>query len=883
MQTSLLPDEEPDAAALALAAAARGTVGHHDELRGLLTTRADAASTSRTSGVAPLWRDFFAVCGPHGWADLGARYERVQARVREDGASYNVYAEGGESARSWPLELLPLILGAQEWERIERGVCQRARLLEAALEDLYGPQELVRNGLLPAPLVFGHPQYLRPMHGTQPAGGAWMHVVAVDLARGPDGHWWVVGHRCGAPSGLGYLLENRLIIGQQFPETFRRLRVQRIASAFRSLMEGLLHASPAGDRSRAVLLTPGPRNETYFEHVFLARYLGLSLVEGSDLTVRHQKLYLKTLHGLERVHVVMRRVDDDWLDPLELRPDSALGVPGLLEVVRAGEVVMANVPGCGVLESPGLNAFWPAVSRRLLKEELLLPATTAWWCGEESVWQANRDKLADYIIMPSFADGPVTRSFEPVVARELDAAGLQTWKARIEADPAAHTLLEPVHPSELPVWRDGRIEPRPVVLRVFALLDGSGEWRVLPGGLTRVATPRGMPLSASDGRSTSGQRSSADAYLSMQRGSASSDTWVLTRGEVDALSLLPQPLKPEDLAGWHRVITSRSAENLFWLGRYTERAENTVRLVAIMLEHLNTGTPAVLDVLYRLARHHGLVGKDTPNPASQEKGAARRFERTLVQSLGDPAGSTSLAFNLRSLRFCAESLRDRLSQEHWALILDLESRFLRRLQGVVRRPGHEPLSDILGVLGKTATQLAAITGAQTDRMTRDDGWRLLSVGRQIERLDMLSFALSLAFRSRLHELDDGFSLLLGLFDSTITYRAQFQARREVPPMLHLLVLDTENPRSLGWVARTLRERLIKLARHDVEWAHGVCEGLPQPHRWDLAALCRTNAKGEHEHLLKDLKACCDGSQRLSNDISRRLFSHVGLTDQAVWQ
>jgi uncharacterized circularly permuted ATP-grasp superfamily protein/uncharacterized alpha-E superfamily protein len=893
MQSSLLSEFDQDAAALAAASAARGSSGHHDELRGV-TTGSETVSPADRSGLAPLWAEFFQASGPQGWTDLAARQARVQRRVREDGATYNVYAEGGEGARTWPLELLPLLISAQEWELIERGVCQRARLMEAALADIYGPQVLLSNGLLPAPLVYGHPQYLRPMHGVKPAGDAWLHVVAVDLARGPDGHWWVVGHRCGAPSGLGYLLENRLIIAQQFPEAFREMRVQRIASAFRSLMEGLMRASPAGDRSRTVLLTPGPRNETYFEHVFLARYLGLSLVEGSDLTVREKKLYLKTLHGLERVHIVLRRVDDEWVDPLELRSDSALGVPGLVQAVRAGEVVMANVPGAGVLESPGLTAFWPGVARKLLGEELLLPATTSWWCGEDSVWAANQDKLADYIIMPSFPDGPVTRSFEPVVAANLDPATRQAWVARIQADPAAHTLMEPVRPSELPVWRDGHIEPRPVVLRVFAMLDGDGQWCMLPGGLTRVAT-RYVPnenlspkvqAAAASARAQQGQAplgGGADAYLSMQRGSASTDTWVLARGEVDALSLLPKPLKPADLAGWHRVITSRSAENLFWLGRYTERAENTLRLVRLALENLPTATAPVQEVLYRMLRRHGLIDAAVPSPALPSAHAGRVFERALVHALADPVGSTSVAYNLQALRRCAESLRERLSQEHWALILDLDQRFSRLINAVISQEGHEPLSDVLAVLAQTTTRLAAVTGAQTDRMTRDDGWRLLSVGRQIERLDMLASSLAMGFEAGLPRLDDGFAMLLGLFDSTITYRAQFQARREVPPLLHLLVLDTDNPRSLAWVARTLRDRLVKLSRHDAGWAESVCEVLPQPQGWDLAKLCERDAAGSYAELIKGLNACCAGALALSNEISRRLFSHVGPAERSVWQ
>jgi uncharacterized circularly permuted ATP-grasp superfamily protein/uncharacterized alpha-E superfamily protein len=884
MQSSLLSDDPPDAASQAAAAALRGTPGHHDELRAALTP---AGGAQAGAGLSVLWRRFFDAGGPDVWPDLGPRLARVQRRVQEDGATYNVYADGGEATRQWPLELLPLLIGASEWGRIERGVRQRARLLDATLADVYGPQRLMRDGLLPSSLIYGHPQYLRPMHGMHPPGGAWLHLLALDLARGPDGHWWVVGHRSQAPSGLGYLLENRLIIAQQFPDAFRELHVQRVASAFRALMAGLLRASPAGERSRVALLTPGPHNETYFEHVYLARYLGVTLVEGSDLTVRGQRVYLKTLHGLERVHVLLRRVDDEWLDPLELRSESTLGVPGLLQAMRAGEVVVANAPGAGVLESPGLHAFWPAVSRHLLDEELLLPATTSWWCGEDSVWAAHRGKLADFVIVPTFPDGVVTRGFEPVLAGELDRDGRRAWTARIDAEPAAHTLMELVRPSEQPIWRDGRIEPRPVVLRVYAVRNGQGDWCVLPGGLTRVSMRRdprpeagvATARSAGSGSGSGG----ADAYLTMQRGSATTDTWVLTDGEVDATTLLPQPLAPAELVGGRRIITSRAAENLFWLGRYTERAENTLRLARLALEALPTASAPVLNVLHGLALRHGLIGAGVPSPAHPSAQAARLFERALVRALGDAQGSFSLAYNLRALRQCAQALRERLSPEHWSLIENLERQFGSELAEVLAIEGHEPLSDVLRVLDRAGIHLAAITGAQTDRMTRDDGWRLLSVGRQLERLEVLAHALAAGFEADLPARDDGFALLLGLFDSTITYRALFQARREVPPLLHLLVLDTDNPRSLAWVARTMRERLRKLARHDPLWADVTSAALPHPEKWSLAELSSVDDAGVHAALLRSLQACSEVTRGLSDEVSRHLFSHVDSPERSVWQ
>ena len=866
MQSSLLVDEADDdgvdAAALAAAVAHRGAAGQYDELRATLTAGGPAQSQPDRQGapeLAPLWRQFFETLGPDGWADLRARQQRVQQRVREDGATYNVYAE--QADRPWPLELLPFIVSAEDWALIEAGVQQRAKLLELTLHDIYGPQTLLRDALLPPPLVFAHPQYLRPVHGLWPRGNTHLHIAAFDLARTPEGGFTVLAQRLQAPSGLGYLLENRLIIGPQLHDEFFALRVQRLASTFRSLLDGLMQASPAGERSRIVLLTPGPLNETYFEQVFLARYLGVTLAEGSDLTVRGNRLYLKTLHGLERVHVLLRRVDDEFLDPLELRPDSALGVPGLLQALRAGELVMANAPGAGFLESLGLSAFWPAVAEKLLGQELLLPAPTTWWCGEASVWAEQREHLEDFIVVPTFPSSGITAQ---VVAR-LDAKARAELVARIDADPAAYSLLTPLHPSETPVWADGQLWPRAAVMRVYALADGSGGWRVLPGALTRVA-----------GR----DEQMHDPLLSMQRGSASVDTWVIASGAVDSSSLLPKPLSAAELQGWHRAVSSRAAENLFWLGRYTERAENSARLARVMLEALPEASAPVLRLLDTLARHHGLVGSAVPAPWQ----SMRLFERALVHGLSLSSDQSSVSYNLRALRGCARALRERLSPEHWKLIHEVGDHFEQHLASVLDEgEGHVQAPDVLGVLARAATHLAAITGAQTDRMTRDDGWRLLSVGRQIERLDMLSHALATAFELGVHEADDGFAVLLGLFDSIITYRSQFQARREVLPLLHLLVFDTDNPRSLAWVARTMRDRLRKLARQDAAWVAQVISDLPEPDNWSLERMGAPDAQQRHPALVKALRGCSRAARELSDEIGRHLFVHVVSEERSVWQ
>jgi uncharacterized circularly permuted ATP-grasp superfamily protein len=350
-------DLSPAGMAAALASAAEE--GHFDELRG----RAARDDETYTLELSDKWTQFFDALGTAGFADLNRRTETLQRQIRDNGVSYNVYADASGPQRPWELDLFPLIVAPESWRQIEAGVLQRVRVLDRVMADVYGPRELLKAGLLPPALVRGHPGYLRAMHGVVPVGGTYLHIAAFDLARGPDGNWWVVSQRTQAPSGLGYLLENRLSISRLFPKAFEAMHVQRLAATYRALIEGLKAMSPAGADSHIALLTPGPYNETYFEHAYLARYLGLTLVEGSDLTVRDQRVYLKTLRGLEPVHGLLKRLDDEFLDPLELRPDSTLGVPGLLQAIRAGNVLVANAPGSAFLESSALLGFLPALSQ----------------------------------------------------------------------------------------------------------------------------------------------------------------------------------------------------------------------------------------------------------------------------------------------------------------------------------------------------------------------------------------------------------------------------------------------------------------------------------------------------------------------------------------
>ncbi|MDQ6881333.1 MAG: circularly permuted type 2 ATP-grasp protein [Pseudomonadota bacterium] len=848
--------------------------GHFDELRGGVSAPAPVAGTGPVLEVdahalpTPAWSRFFERLGHDGFLDLNRRTTNLERRVRDNGVTYNVYAESDGPQRPWSLDLFPLIVTPESWQHIETGVLQRVRLLDSVMADVYGPQTLLARNLLPPALVHGHPGYLRPMHGIKPPGDTHLHIAAFDLARGPDGRWWVVSQRTQAPSGLGYLLENRLIASRLFPEAFRGLRVQRLAATYRALIDGIKQMCPTQSDPRIVLLTPGPYNETYFEHAYLARYLGLTLVEGSDLTVRDQRLYLKTLKGLEPVHGLLKRLDDEFLDPLELRSDSRLGVPGLLQVLRTGNVLVANAPGSAFLESTAILGFLPALSRHLLGQELQLPSLATWWCGERAATEAVLPELAGCVIKPTHA----TPGTGAVLGKSLTRRELDEWAGRIVRQGDEYTVQAYLPLSQMPTWkdsrgaastssgRDNRIVPRSAMLRVFAVSDGPQSWRVLPGGLTRIAGA-GLDIA------------------SMQRGGSSADTWVMTQGEVDATSLLQHDQPAATVSHRSRnSTTSRAAENLFWLGRYTERTENTTRLARLTLESLNgedQHSQPLLAWLGELAVAHALVLPAVPPPTQ----GRRVFQRSLISALHDPE-QTSVGHNLSGLLSAASAVRERLSLEQWKVIVQAEKQFVQECCGA-GRDGDYSSVDALRALENLSGHTAAMTGAQTDRMTRDDGWRLLSSGRHLERLGFLSSALAHAFDTGGVFDEGGFGALISLFDSTITFHAQYQQRHDIPALLDLLILDRDNPRSLGWVAQTLRGRLAKLAGSAPGKVPEIALTVPDPESWSLEEICERDADGHYGPLLALLAHCGQAVYKLSDDLGARYFTHSGEARHSV--
>ncbi|KPW07294.1 Uncharacterized protein ALO91_03804 [Pseudomonas syringae pv. aceris] len=727
--------------------------------------------------VRPHWRRLYEHMRRSSAAQLIQRQALLTRQIQENGVTYNVYADPKGADRPWELDLLPHIIAADEWQHVAAGIAQRARLLNAVLADLYGPQTLIANGLLPAELVFGHNNFLWPCQGVKPPEGTFLHMYAVDLARTPDGRWWVTADRTQAPSGAGYALENRQSVARALPETYRDLQVRHLSGFFDALQQTLARQAPTSNEAPLiVLLTPGRFNESYFEHLYLARQLGYPLVEGGDLTVRDATVYLKTLSGLRRVHAIMRRLDDDFCDPLELRTDSALGVPGLLEAVRQGNVLVANALGSGVLESPGLLGFLPKISQYLFGEDLILPSVATWWCGEPPVLAQALEKLPDLLIKPAFP----SQHFAPVFGRDLNEEQRLALAQRMQSRPYAYVAQELAQLSHAPVLQaDGTgLQPRAIGMRVYAVASLDG-YRVLPGGLTRVAAE-------------------ADAdVVSMQRGGASKDTWVL--GER---SHLGEPWKGQRKLGVYDLIRrdpylpSRVVENLFWFGRYCERCDDSARLLRIMLtRYVDDDDPLALQAAVALAESLGML------PEAQEGEELK--DRLLVALMGDE-WPFSLRANLQRLQWAASQVRGKLSKENWQALVELQREALSL-------ESEEPdFGELLDFLNRLVMSLAALSGFAMDDMTRDEGWSFLMIGRRIERLKFLSTSLSAFLRGLVVFERAGLEWLLELGNSSITYRSRYMAVPHLIPVLDLLLLDEQNPHAVLFQLKLVQRSLRRL-------------------------------------------------------------------------
>jgi uncharacterized circularly permuted ATP-grasp superfamily protein/uncharacterized alpha-E superfamily protein len=800
-----------------------------------------------------------------GVAELLARRQEAARLLDQDGVTYNAYNDGGldaHPARRWRLDPVPTVIGSREWSEVESGVIERAELLNLILDDIYGSRSLLARRLLPPELIFAHDGFLRACDGIRLGGrdgGQQLFNYAADIARDADGTPIVVADRTQAPSGSGYALENRTVISRVIPSLYRDAQVHRVAPFFRSLRLALKEIAPAqAEDPRIVVLTPGSLSETAFEHAVLASSLGYPLVEGRDLTVRAGRVFMHSVGRLEPVDVILRRVDGLYCDPLELKPDSQLGVPGLVQAARAGNVSVVNTLGSSVLENPALMAYLPRLSEHLLGAPLRLASVPTWWCGEPDGRRYVLEHLPTLIIRST------NRAIAARSGWELSADELEALRRAIEARPNEWVGQEQAAMASSPTLTENGLEPRRSLLRAFAVAR-SGSYVVMPGGLTRVA-PQAGP-----------------SRISNQAGAITKDTWVL--------SSEPEPMTGFWLQGGPAVeainpmssIPSRAAENLWWLGRYAERAEALTRLLRAVQDRRNefegstnkAGVATVRELLAALthitATYPGFVGI-----GAEDRLAAPSDE--LLTLIGDRGRPGTLAHAIRALLDAAYGVRDQLSGDTWLIVGPLE-----RAMSEFNRDGTELPRGAQAALQEVMRSLLVLSGIGIESMVRDIGWRLLDAGRRLERSLQL-LALMQATLTTVHGTATDSMVLesvLTAAESIITYRFRYRSRAQLETVLELLLLDPGNPRSLAYQLDHLTADLDVLPVTSDgrlrEEQRLVLAAFTELRLADVAALARADADGERIELKAFLDGLGERLRETGDAVERAHFARVAPT------
>ncbi len=724
----------------------------------------DAIGDDRTA-----WATAFEELATLSGETLAPARERAQRHAEDIGTVYRVAGESEE--RRWPLSPVPLLIGKAEWQGIADGVAERAELFETIIADIHGPQRLVAEGVLPAMLVTGSPLFLRPMVGLVPPGGHQLHFVAMDLARDPGGGWRVLADHVRMPVGAGYALENRLAMGRTLGALPARLNVERHAPFFAGVRAGIAAACRRAE-PRIGLLTPGKLNPSYAEQAHLARYLGFLLVEGADLAVRDDQVYVRTIAGLKRIDALWRRLDPRLIDPLAFDSTSTIGVPGLVDAMAAGNVVIANAPGVGVLEAPAFAAFLPRVARHLLGREPALRCVRTWWCGDPAERAQVLADLDQLVVGPAFVPGVLGLDGGPVLGASLDAAQRERLAAAMALRPQDYIGQEVAQLSTMPTGCGDALEPRPFSLRVFAARDGQGKWQVLPGGFVRI-----------------GDQPDARAAV-MGEGSWSADVIVHGPDPVAPVSLL-QPTDSVELRRNPGTLPSRVADNLFWLGRYLERGEALLGVIRVLFGHsisADTGAALAPETVERLVTIIADTGAALRPPSHRRRDLVD-FARTAMEAADGWASVR--AVNRLAANIGAVS-RDRLSAD-MVRLLDAP---------------HPVSGTLLDRAGTLQRRYAALAGLSAEHMGRTDAWRFHDLGRRIERA-LAGTRTLLAVDLRRASAED-LSTLLDLADSQISYRQRYLIGFARVPVIDLIALDPGNPRGLAFQVETIVGHLAKL-------------------------------------------------------------------------
>jgi uncharacterized circularly permuted ATP-grasp superfamily protein/uncharacterized alpha-E superfamily protein len=718
-------------------------------------------------GLRPHWRSLIGAFSALGDGGLRERAMRLDRAFEEEGVT-SVLPGASATALAWRCDPVPLPIPASEFAELEAGLAQRARLLEAVLEDLYGPQTLLADGTLPPALVFANPAFLRA--GRFMETPSRLQFYAADLLRGPDGAWRVVADRTAGASGVGFARENRRLLARVMPEAFRPVQVRQLRPFFDIWQDSLRRMAPSGtDRMNptVALLTPGTGHPQWFEHMYLSRELSCALVEGGDLTVRGGAVFLKTLRGLQQVDVLLRRLDGRMIDPLELEPGSLIGVSGLFDAARTGAVRISNDPGSGAVEAPALSAFLPGLCLRLLDEKLLLPSVPTMWLGDQRARALVQQDPSRWLIRPAM-DG----NAQTVAPLSLSPEERTSLLRRIEARPWDWAASESIQPSMAPCLDGDQLAPRPVVMRLFMVHDGTA-WHALQGGLARVVDDHDRQAGH------------------LPRGGLSKDVWVLNEDRSDIVGPPVMPVQKLAIRRASGDLPSRVADNLFWLGRYVERLERAARLVRAAVARLARGAAllpreiAELQSLARCLAEAGCIRAEAASPT-----ATSTLAEALLASVRE-GGSIFAYFG--EVGRLTESVRDRLTGDMYATF----TQALRTVRADAALVGRS-LDGLSHAMVSILRYSTAVAGVAAESMVRGGGWLFLDLGRRVERAQEVASEVAIAIDQLPPRIETGLLLVLELCDSAITYRSRYLNVLQPATVLDLVLADQGNPRGLAF-------------------------------------------------------------------------------------
>ncbi len=768
-----------------------------------------------TANFHAYWQTFFDSLGQLGNEEMISRSHDITRFLKENGVMYNVYGDPSGLHRPWNLDAVPYFVNKEDWTKVESGLMQRAELFNLILKDIYGEQRLIKNGVIPMEIIYGHRGFLRECCNIKQLNKHLLTIYSADMAQSKDGKIWILNDRTQAPSGFGYALENRMAMARIVPELFSGLKVRRLSPFFNALRNALSAMAPHQQgQPRIVILTPGPSNETYFEHSFLSSHLGFTLVQGDDLMMKDNFVWLKTLGGLEKVDVIMRRVDDIYCDPLELKEDSQLGIPGLLQAVRSGNVRIANPLGSSVTENPGLNPFLPAITNYFFSEDLKLPTIASWWCGQEAALKYVLNNLSALVIKKIYRDSSTRTSVDATI---LDSKKLIELKEQIKAQPHLYVGQEKVDFGISPAWVKGKLKPCTALFRSFAVSNNES-YTIMHGGLTRTSTDKN------------------NMVISNQLGGFSKDTWVLSDDDNSTLQIN----KEQDFVYIHGdnyksgILPSRTAENLFWVGRYAERVLGNARFIRTVMQYVEEANNAFIDddqklkecLLSSLTKYtHTYPGFEDANNKEKIKYPWEELESILF----DTNRAGSLGYNINCFTKALYAVTDHWSTDTWRVLREMEETWQQASSS--RHTGHYKM---LNVVDNIITLMMAFISLNRESISRDQGWALLDAGRKIEQsLSLISMLRSALLKKQ----DDAIEyilqeVILNSNECMMNYRFKYRAPLQLPLILELMLLDPNNPRSLVYQVERLKNYLSDLPKIHTGYS------LPPHERLSLEAFTR---------------------------------------------